>query len=88
MRAVRFALATAMALATVLACLACGETRRPIGDECLRADDCLSSVCSSRTCVAAPVLVNGGSGPPADEVPRIPIDDGGAEGSADARGGG
>jgi len=55
----------------------CGETRRPIGEECLRSDDCLSGVCSDKTCVAAPTLVTGAAGPPPDEVPRIPIVDGG-----------
>ncbi len=54
---------------------ACGETRRPIGDECLRGDDCLSSVCSSRSCVAAPPLVGGVGGPPPDETARIPLAD-------------
>jgi hypothetical protein len=67
----------------------CGETRRPIGDECLRGDDCLSSVCSDRTCVAAPALVTGAGPPPADEVPRVPIVDGGTSGGpTDAAGGG
>ncbi len=56
--------------------LACGETRSPIGDECIRGEDCLSGVCSSRTCVAAPPLVNG-TGPPPDETARIPIGDAG-----------
>ena len=69
------ALATALALTVVAAC---GETRRPIGDECLRGDDCLSGVCSARSCVAAPALVTGAGGPPPDEVPRIPLVEGGA----------
>jgi hypothetical protein len=63
----------------------CGETRRPIGDECLRGDDCLSGVCSDRICVAAPTLVTGAGGPPAEELPRVPIVDGGP---TDAAGGG
>ena len=42
----------------------CGETRRPIGDECLRHDDCLSGVCSARACVSSPSLTVGVSGPP------------------------
>ncbi|MDB5219595.1 MAG: hypothetical protein JWO86_7522 [Myxococcaceae bacterium] len=67
----------------------CGETRRPIGDECLRSDDCLSGVCSDKTCVAAPTLVTGAGPPPADEVPRVPIVDGGASGGpTDAASGG
>ena len=60
----------------LLAAAACGETRSPIGDECIRGEDCLSGVCSSRTCVAAPPLVNG-SGPPPDETARIPVGDAG-----------
>lgn len=53
--------------------MACGETRSPIGDECLRSDDCLSGVCSDRSCVAAPPLVtSNGVPPPADESVDIP----------------
>lgn len=51
---------------------ACGETRSPIGDECLRGDDCLSGVCSSRTCVAAPPLVSGTTGAPPEESVTLP----------------
>jgi hypothetical protein len=85
----RLALRSALALSLLLGILAaCGETRRPIGDECLRSDDCLSGVCSARTCVAAPPLVNGGGAPPPDELPSIPIVDGGADAVADAPGDG
>jgi hypothetical protein len=56
------------------AALACGETRRPIGDECLRDEDCLSSTCSARECVAAPALVTG-AGNATEEEPRIPVAD-------------
>lgn len=51
--------------------VACGETRRPIGDECLRDDDCLSGVCSARSCVSAPPLKTGATGPTPDEEPDI-----------------
>lgn len=54
---------------------ACGETRRPLGEECLRDDDCLSGTCADRTCVAAPNLVTGAEGTPPDETPRIPDGD-------------
>jgi hypothetical protein len=85
-RALFSALALALAFTTLAAC---GETRRPIGDECLRSDDCLSGVCSSRTCVSAPPLVSGVGPPPADEIPSVPIVDAGdASTSADAREGG
>lgn len=75
-----FAVLAVLALSSVAAEAAagCGETRRPIGDECLRGDDCLSDFCSARTCVAAPPLVNVSGGPPAEEMPRIPAGDGAA----------
>lgn len=57
--------------------LACGESRRPIGDECIRDEDCLSHVCAARVCASAPQLVTGASNPPGEEEPRIP-DDGGS----------
>lgn len=60
---------------------ACGEQRRPIGEECLRDEDCLSSVCAARTCVSAPTLVTGASDPPGDEEPRIPMDAGASDAS-------
>jgi hypothetical protein len=63
----------------VLVLMACGESRRPIGDECLRSDDCLSGVCALRTCVAAPKLINGaGDMPPDDAVQLAPPVDAGA----------
>jgi hypothetical protein len=31
---------------------ACEETRGALGDECLRSEDCLSGICSGRSCVA------------------------------------
>lgn len=54
-----------------IAIAACGETRRPIGSECLRSSDCLSDICSARTCVAAPTLVTGTGGDPPDAAPRL-----------------
>jgi hypothetical protein len=59
------------ALVAVLFVLACGETRRSIGDECLRDEDCLSGSCSARACVAAPTLVTGANGEEPDEEPQI-----------------
>jgi hypothetical protein len=81
----RWAAAVPALVALVAACgAACGETRLPIGDECLRGEDCLSGVCSSRTCVAAPALVTGVGGPPPAETARIPLGDAGADAPADA----
>lgn len=62
------------ALAGLLA-VACGESRRPIGEECLRDDDCLSGFCAARSCVSAPTLATGTHPPPEDEEPRIPVGD-------------
>ncbi len=76
------ALAVACALAT-LASAACGETRRPLGEECLRDDDCLSSVCAGRVCVATPPLTGDRLGPPdrgaklSDSSVILPSDAGG-----------
>lgn len=59
-------------LVALSSAVACGESRLPIGEECLRGEDCLSGICSDRTCVSAPPLVSGlGSSPPDDE-PDIP----------------
>lgn len=72
-----------VAIVTVAAgALACGETRSPVGDECLRSEDCLSGVCSARTCVAAPPLVVGGGGEP-DQTPGIGAPDGGTDVTSD-----
>lgn len=54
---------------------ACGETRQPIGEECLRSEDCLSGTCADRRCIAAPGLVRGENGVVPDETPRIPDTD-------------
>lgn len=73
-------LVAAFALAGASAA-ACGETRRPIGDECLRDDDCLSGDCSARTCVGqAPRVV--GTAPPA--TPFVPPADASDDASDDA----
>lgn len=74
-------------LALVAVALACGETRRPIGDECLRDDDCLSGACANRTCVSAPTLVTGVAGSPPDEEPHIPTADAAAPKDAAGEGG-
>ncbi len=83
MTTARFAV-VAVALVVLEAVLAaCGETRQPIGEECLRNDDCLSNVCSARTCVPAPQLTVPYGGSP-DQEPRIPEDDGGTSTVRDA----
>lgn len=88
----------ALAAAGLLAAAACGETRRTIGEECIRNDDCLSDVCSARECVGQPPLISGASGgAPTDGVgvaPPVVADGGideageGSDGSDEADGGG
>jgi hypothetical protein len=80
----RVARACGLVFGPLVVCVACGETRRPIGDECLRGDDCLSGVCADRTCVSAPSLVTGAQSQPPDETPRIPSADGQAPPPQDA----
>ncbi len=68
--------------------LACGETRRGVGEECLKNDDCLSGFCTARTCVGAPILLGGATSPP----PSVGSDAGvapdvGVDAPADAQGG-
>lgn len=63
--------AAALAIAFVALGPGCGETRRPLGDECLRDDDCLSSACSGRVCVASPPLTNDQLGAP-DRGAKLP----------------
>jgi len=82
-----FGFFTVLAVAVIWAC---GETRRPIGDECLRDDDCLSGTCSARECVPAPSLVTGAGNASAEEEPRIPVADAAPRDASpqDASGGG
>lgn len=75
-------------LIVTITLMACGETRRAVGDECLRNDDCLSGYCSARVCVGAPVLVGGPSSPPpssGSDGGATP--DAGIDGTVDAQGG-
>lgn len=56
-------------LALVALVTGCAETRRPLGEACLKSEDCLSGICSQFACVAAPPLINdepdAEAGPPA-----------------------
>lgn len=47
-------------LATI--CMHCAETRRSLGEECLRNEDCLSDVCSARSCVNPPPTTTSSAG--------------------------
>jgi hypothetical protein len=68
---------------------ACAETRRTIGEDCLKSQDCLSGVCSQLVCVAAAPTTNqtptGDGGAPAEAGETDASDGGtGAEAQAEA----
>lgn len=73
----------AMLVAAAILAVGCMETQRSLGDECLKNDDCLSGICSSLVCAAAPPLAN--TTPVADaagavETGTAPPDDAGGTG--------
>ena len=37
---------------------ACAETKRSLGDECIKSEDCLSGICSAFVCSATPPLID------------------------------
>ena len=47
------------ALALLTVAVACTETRRSLGEDCLKDDDCLSGFCSQLQCSAPPQLLDG-----------------------------
>lgn len=59
-----------LAIAAVF-CVHCAETRRSLGEECLRNEDCLSDVCAARSCVNPPPTTNKGSGSQLPTTPDI-----------------
>ncbi|MGH7281691.1 MAG: hypothetical protein ACRELY_09230 [Polyangiaceae bacterium] len=46
--------------------LACTETRRGLGEECLKGEDCISNLCVAQICAAAPPLLQGTPGVTSD----------------------
>lgn len=76
---------SALAVASAVSYFGCGETRRTLGEDCLKNEDCLSAICSSLKCAAAPPIL--GSAPPAtDAGPSVLPDAGQDTGAADAGG--
>ena len=74
---------SAILIASVLL-VACTETRRPLGEDCLKDQDCLSGICSGLKCAAAPPTLEAGPTPPdaeADAPSDAPAD---GTGPADA----
>jgi hypothetical protein len=68
--------------------LGCTETRRPLGEDCLKDQDCLSGVCSGLRCAAAPTLIEAGPTPdagndaPGDAPADVQADSGPADAAA------
>ena len=58
-RAARGGGTSAAVAIAVLALFACAETRRPLGEDCLKNGDCLSGVCTGLKCASAPPLLDG-----------------------------
>lgn len=59
----------------------CAETKRSLGDDCLKNEDCLSGICSQLRCGAAPPLLDGA---PTGEAQADATADAAAETSGDA----
>ena len=57
---------------------ACSQLRVPLGDDCLKDEDCLSGFCAQLHCVAAPPLL--------DAEPEPAVGDAGADAAAPADG--
>jgi hypothetical protein len=68
-------------VAGIAAIVACAETRRGIGDACLKNDDCLSGVCSGLTCASQPPLLDGSPENVRDAATEAAPIDGGADAS-------
>jgi hypothetical protein len=65
--------------ACALALPACVETRRTLGEDCLKNVDCLSGICSGLRCAAAPPILDGA---PDNVVDAAPADAGDASDGA------
>jgi hypothetical protein len=49
--------------------VACAETRRSLGEACLKNEDCLSGICSDQQCASAPPLLDA-EAPAIDAAPE------------------
>jgi hypothetical protein len=78
-----------------LASAACAETRRALGEECVKNDDCLSGVCVARACDHPPKALDRPLPPTLIDAESPPIDaaadtttDAGSDAVLDVGGGG
>jgi hypothetical protein len=75
------------ALAMLTVGVGCEETRRSLGEECLRNEDCLSGTCSARTCVSERPVVSTPVETPTPGVDAGSLPDTGTATDADVEGG-
>lgn len=61
--------------------VACTETRRGLGEACLKGEDCTSGLCVAQQCAASPPVVQGSSNPTPDgsTSDATPPEDSGAD---------
>ena len=74
----------AAVLAMVGLAAACAESRRSLGAQCLKSQDCLSGICSQFACAAAPPTIDAEENAEAASPEAAPPADAGAETGLDA----
>jgi hypothetical protein len=75
---------TASAVVAVVMFAGCMETRRALGEDCLKNDDCLSGTCSQLHCGAAPTITDAQAVGDASEEPTVEATSDGSGASADS----
>ena len=53
--------------------VACTQTERGLGEECLKGEDCTSGVCVAQVCSEAPPLLQGTPTTPVDAAPEATV---------------
>ncbi|HEX7663079.1 MAG TPA: hypothetical protein VF407_01140 [Polyangiaceae bacterium] len=51
--------------------IACTDTRRGLGEQCLKGEDCQSNLCVSQQCASEPPFINGTGTPVNDASPDV-----------------
>lgn len=70
----RIVLVTGCFLLPGLFVLACTDTRRGLGEQCLKSEDCVSGLCVAQACASEPPLLTGTSTPPAEAGPDATVE--------------
>ncbi len=61
---------------------ACADTKRILGEECIKSDDCQSGICTGQKCTAAPPLLDLDASATPDSSAPVDGGDGGDAGDA------